>query len=272
MASGDGSRGGDARAIRSCSHAIELASRRWRAAPPRRSTTWLDRAAAASSGSPTRTGLDASKVRRPPRRPSWRRRAGNARFLERFSPERRATSTSSASRRVAFLSTTASRWNVARAVGERQRRLRLMASTRAAASSRRRDARRRSAAGLGSRTDREREREREREIAPQARDGQKTHNRRRVLGAADAEPRLARRGARRRPKADWTPETIEILWEAPPDRCRPRRAALRHEWPPRRDRETCAAALERDTCARRLCHGRVAIAGSHRPQGARRRL
>ena len=46
--------------------------------PPRRSTTWLDRAAAASSGSPTRTRPDALLLE------------GNARFLERFSPERRA--------------------------------------------------------------------------------------------------------------------------------------------------------------------------------------
>ena len=70
--------------------------------PPRRSTTWLDRAAAASSGSPTRTRPDALLLE------------GNARFLERFSPERRAyldlKLCVAASRRVAFLSTTASGW------------------------------------------------------------------------------------------------------------------------------------------------------------------
>ena len=57
----------------------------------------------------------------------WRRRAGNARFLERFSPERRAyldlKLRVAASRRVAFLSTTASGWTCRRdAVGERDTR------------------------------------------------------------------------------------------------------------------------------------------------------
>ena len=78
------------------------------------------RLAAASTPSTRRRAIDAADATSH----NTQRLAGNARFLERFSPERRAyldlKLRGAASHRVAFLSTTASGWTCRRdAVGER---------------------------------------------------------------------------------------------------------------------------------------------------------